>query len=90
MLTTTECRDRAMECRQMAEQAQTLHMRDALVTISRTWTRLALEVKFGSMRPFRDQLPPKKKSPARKGGLSLPVPPLPGRGFAFNSRDASS
>jgi hypothetical protein len=43
MLTAEICRDRAAECQQMAEHAPNARMRDILLDMGRTWTRLALE-----------------------------------------------
>ena len=35
--------DRAAECQQMAEHASNARIRDILLDVARTWTRLALE-----------------------------------------------
>jgi hypothetical protein len=43
MLTAERCRDRAAECQQMAEDAPNGRMRDILLDVARTWTRLAFE-----------------------------------------------
>jgi hypothetical protein len=43
MLTAERCRDRAAECRVMAEHAPNARVRDILLDMGRTWTRLALE-----------------------------------------------
>ena len=43
MLTAERCRDRAAECQQMAEHAPSARIRDILLDVARTWTRLALE-----------------------------------------------
>ena len=43
MITPVECRQRAVECRQMAERAPTLRVRSILTDMAWTWTRLALE-----------------------------------------------
>jgi hypothetical protein len=43
MLTPERCRDRAAECQKMADQAPNARVRDILLDIGRTWTRLALE-----------------------------------------------
>ena len=43
MLTAEKCRDRAAECQKMAERAPNARMRDILLDMGRTWTRLALE-----------------------------------------------
>ena len=43
MISAAECRERAAECRQMAERAPTLRVRSILTDMAWTWTRLALE-----------------------------------------------
>jgi hypothetical protein len=43
MITPVECRQRAVECRQMAERAPNLRVRSILTDMAWTWTRLALE-----------------------------------------------
>ena len=36
-----ECRERAVECRQMAERAPNANVQAALIDIAKTWERLA-------------------------------------------------
>jgi hypothetical protein len=43
MITPVECRQRAVECRQMADRAPNLRVRSILTDMAWTWTRLALE-----------------------------------------------
>jgi hypothetical protein len=43
MLTAERCRDRAAESQQMAEHTPNARIRDILLDVARTWTRLALE-----------------------------------------------
>ena len=43
MISAVECREHAVECRQMSERAPSLRVRDILIDIARTWERLALE-----------------------------------------------
>jgi hypothetical protein len=43
MLTAERCRDRAAEYQQMAEDASNARLRDILLDVARTWTRLAFE-----------------------------------------------
>jgi hypothetical protein len=43
LVTPAECRERAAECRQMAEREQDFRRQNILLDIGRTWTRLALE-----------------------------------------------
>src|SRR3954451_17351120 len=38
------CRNRSYDCQQLAERAPNARVRDVLIDIARTWTRLALEV----------------------------------------------
>jgi hypothetical protein len=68
MITPVECRQRAVECRQMAERAPTLRVRSVLIDIAWTWTRLALEA---------EQLNPKSVRPPQPlvQPPSLPEPP---------------
>jgi hypothetical protein len=44
MLTAERCRVRAAECLRMAECAPNTRVRDILLDVARTWTRLAFEV----------------------------------------------
>jgi len=46
MITPVECRQRAVECRQMAERAPNLRVRSILTDMAWTWTRLALEAEL--------------------------------------------
>jgi hypothetical protein len=43
MISAGECREHAIECRQMSERAPNLRVRDILIDMARTWERLALE-----------------------------------------------
>jgi hypothetical protein len=43
MITSMECRERAVECRQMAKRAPNMNVQAALVDMARTWERLALQ-----------------------------------------------
>ena len=43
MISAAECREHAVECRQMSERAPSLRMRDILIDMARAWERLALE-----------------------------------------------
>ena len=42
-VTPAECRRRAAECHEMAENARRPHVRDTLAEIERMWNRLAVE-----------------------------------------------
>jgi hypothetical protein len=43
MISVVECREHAVECRQMSERAPSQRVRDILIDMARTWERLALE-----------------------------------------------
>ena len=43
MITSRECRERAAECREMAERAPNAHVRAALNDMARSWERLAIQ-----------------------------------------------
>ena len=43
MIASIKCRERALECREMADHAPNLRVQSILIDMSRTWTRLALE-----------------------------------------------
>lgn len=75
MLTPAECRDRAAECRQMAERAPNMRVQGILLDIARTWTRLALEAEQLSQinRPTLRL----KKAPSKDRSTRLPVIPPP-------------
>ena len=49
MLTQFKCKKRAAECRQMADEADNIHMREILLDIARSWTRLAVEMEQNSL-----------------------------------------
>ena len=42
-----ECKERAAECRQMAEDAPNSRVQAILIDMARTWDRLALEAEIG-------------------------------------------
>jgi len=42
MITSMECRERAADCRQMAERAPNVHVQAALIDMAKTWERLVL------------------------------------------------
>jgi hypothetical protein len=43
MISAVECREHALEFRQMSERAPSLRVRDILIDMARSWERLALE-----------------------------------------------
>jgi len=77
MVTPAECRERAAECRQMAEREQDFRRQNILLDIGRTWTRLALEAEQWiqtNRAPLR-----LKKAPSKDRLTvisSIPSPPL--------------
>jgi hypothetical protein len=50
MITSRECRERAAECREMAERAPNAHLRAVLNDMTRSWERLAIHT-----APITDQ-----------------------------------
>ena len=48
MISAVECREHAVECRQMAERAPSLRVRDILIDMARSWERLALETEHSA------------------------------------------
>ena len=70
MLMPERCRDRAAECRQMAERAPNMRVPGILLDMARTWTRLALEVEqWGQLN--RPTVRLRKFSKARVTPLSV-------------------
>ena len=62
------CRNRSYDCQWLAERASNPRVRDILVDIARTWTRLALEVE-----ELRRENSPKSRL-AKKGRDQGPLP----------------
>jgi hypothetical protein len=50
MITPSECRQRAADCRQMVERAPNARVQAILIDVARTWTRLALEAEHNQPR----------------------------------------
>src|SRR4051794_17324588 len=78
MLTAKICRDRAAECRVMAEHAPSPRVRDILIDMAWTWTRLALEAEQSSQlnRPrLRLAKPAPKNAAPSKPTLPTPLQP---------------
>jgi hypothetical protein len=48
MISAVECREHAVESRQMSERAPTLRVRDILIDMARAWERLALETEHNA------------------------------------------
>ena len=48
MISAGECREHAVECRQMSERAPNLRVRDILIDMARAWERLALETEHNA------------------------------------------
>jgi hypothetical protein len=43
MITSTECRERAAECREMVERAPNARVQAILMDMARTWERLSIQ-----------------------------------------------
>ena len=43
MITSTECRERAAECREMAQREPNAHVKTVLNDMARSWDRLAIQ-----------------------------------------------
>jgi hypothetical protein len=63
MISALECRERAVECRQMSERAPSLRVRDILIDMARSWERLALETEHSA--PTSAKLVLRHQFPAR-------------------------
>jgi hypothetical protein len=48
MISAVECREHAVECRQMSERAPSPRVRDILIDMARSWERLALETEHNA------------------------------------------
>ena len=48
MISAMECREHAVECREMSERAPSLRVRDILIDMARSWERLALETEHSA------------------------------------------
>jgi hypothetical protein len=74
MLTAEKCRDRAADCQKMAERAPSARVRDILLDMGRTWTRLAFEAEQWTQtnRPAARITRAAAKNPPRE-----PTPPTP-------------
>jgi hypothetical protein len=80
MIPPLECRLRASECQRMAAQAHNAPVRDILLDMARTWTRLALEAEHWSQtnRPSARLTKAAPKNPAAE---LIKLTPLPSRIF---------
>ena len=56
MITSMECRERAVECRQMAKRAPNVNMQATLIDMAQTWERLALQSAWLSHIVTADQM----------------------------------
>ena len=54
MISAVECREHAIECRQMSERAPNLRVRDILIDMARAWERLALETEHNAPATSKD------------------------------------
>jgi hypothetical protein len=50
MIGAAECRERAAECRQMADGEQSSRVQSILIDMARTWERLAIETEQSAPR----------------------------------------
>ena len=76
MVTAEKCKDRAAECRVMADHAPSPRIRDILLDIAWTWTRLALEAEqWSQMEPPSMRL--SKSAPKKNGAPRKPILPTP-------------
>jgi hypothetical protein len=64
MITPVECRQRAIECREMAERAPNLRVQSILIDMARTWQRLALEAEQFNQKNERLLQPIKRSFPS--------------------------
>jgi hypothetical protein len=48
MISAVECREHAVECREMSERAPSPRVRDILIDMARGWERLALETEHSA------------------------------------------
>ena len=48
MISAVECREHAIECRQMSERAPNMRVRNILIDMARGWERLALETEHSA------------------------------------------
>ena len=58
MISAIECRERATECRQMAEREHSQRVRLILTDMARVWERLALEAEHTAPRTAKQVLRP--------------------------------
>jgi hypothetical protein len=72
MITSMECRERAVECRQMAKRAPNVNVQAALVDMAQTWERLALQTRGSTTLSQPIKWPSRSPNYAR----SLPKPYL--------------
>jgi hypothetical protein len=56
MISSGECRERAVECRQMAERAPNAASRAILMDMARTWERLAIQAAHERTTLTADQM----------------------------------
>ena len=56
MITSRECRERAAECRQMAERAPNATVQAILIDMARTWERLAIQAAHSRTIVAADQM----------------------------------
>ena len=73
MLTPSKCRLHSAECRRLAEQTSNARVKDILLDMARTWTRLALEAEQWNQENSPTQRLAKKPPPKVASGSFAPV-----------------
>jgi hypothetical protein len=90
MIPPLECRLRASECERMATQARNAAVRDILLDMARSWTRLALEAEEAvrvTLRSSRISEPNPSYSQLVRSEQRSSVPPEPKQGDIGNDPD---
>jgi len=73
MITSMECRERAVECRQMAERAPNVNVKAALIDMAQTWERLALQNAWLNHMVIADQMAFSFTEPREKPPKAVPI-----------------
>jgi hypothetical protein len=72
VLTPSKCRLHSAECRRLAEQTSNARVKDILLDMARTWTRLALEAEQWNQENSPHTTPCEKHLLQRSGQDHLP------------------
>ena len=73
MITFMECRERAVECRQMAEHALNVNVKAALIDMARAWERFALHIACLNQIVAADQMAFSFTEPREKPLKTVPI-----------------